>query len=104
MYVTSTLRTTPTNSETAIKWSNELISTTATSLTDGEGNTAILAALNPGEYSAADACAGEDFGGHDDWYLPARNQLTTLYTYRVAIGGFSGGTGYYWASTDRGGS
>lgn len=36
-------------------------------------------------------------GGFNDWYLPSRNELTTLYNYRTYVGGFS--NQYYWTST-----
>lgn len=49
-------------------------------------------------HQAAQICA--DFGshGHDDWYLPAKNELNILYTNKDAIGAFT--SGQYWSSTE----
>ncbi|MNV98392.1 hypothetical protein D3C71_1936410 [compost metagenome] len=35
---------------------------------------------------------------YNDWFLPARNQLASLFTNRAAVGGFVNGT--YWSSTE----
>ena len=36
---------------------------------------------------------------YDDWYLPAEDEMLTLYSERVAVGGFNG-SDYYWTSTE----
>lgn len=52
---------------------------------DSQGNSPCL---------AGNAC-------YNDWFLPAVNQLSCLYTNRVAIGGFS--ATFYWTSTEASG-
>jgi hypothetical protein len=55
-------------------------------------------------YPAAEYCSNLVFGGYSDWYLPARDELTLLYTNRVAIGGFNTSgvwnAGNYWSSQE----
>jgi prepilin-type N-terminal cleavage/methylation domain-containing protein len=53
---------------------------------------------NNGEV-AAKLCDDLTLNEHNDWYLPARTELSTLYTNRVAIGGFNTAA-YYWSSTE----
>jgi hypothetical protein len=48
------------------------------------------------EGAAASARAKVGSGGQNDWYLPNRAELNTLYGQRVAVGGFS--SNQYWAS------
>jgi hypothetical protein len=82
--------------------------TPAESDVDGDGNTAILEdwvmhndqdkRLMAGRY-----CGKLNNHGHNDWYLPARDELGILHTNRVAIGNFSTSnfsTNRYWSSTD----
>lgn len=60
------------------KWAHDNTDTGATSGSDGEANTAILVDLEDGgePYEAAEACGSLDEAGYDDWFLPAREQLT----------------------------
>lgn len=46
---------------------------------------------------AARLCADLVQGGYSDWYLPSRDELSTLYTNRVAIGM---GDNFYWSSSE----
>ena len=48
------------------------------------------------EGAAASARAKIGSGGQNDWYLPNRAELNTLYGQRVSVGGFS--SNQYWAS------
>lgn len=48
-------------------------------------------------YSVKAMCENSTIGGFNDWRLPTKNELMTLYTNRDKIGGFT--TGYYWSST-----
>lgn len=79
----------------------------------GEANTAFLVGLgttpSPAPYVAARHCSDlapptADAFGHDDWYLPAQDELDVLFDNRVAIGGFnvSGSfpAGWYWSSSE----
>ena len=49
-----------------------------TSVINGPGNSASLAALGA-SYKAAIFCEGLTIGGYSDWYLPAINELEVLY-------------------------
>lgn len=48
---------------------------------------------------AATFCDDMIYGGCDDWYLPAKNELLHLYNNRAAVGGFNLDR-TYWSSTD----
>jgi len=67
--------------------------TGATSTTSGQSNTAKLVALGstaPGPYPAAKACDDLVIHGHDDWYLPARDEMQLLLSFgseQLALGG-----------------
>ena len=54
----------------------------------------ITAACSEGAAASARAKIGS--GGQNDWYLPNRAELNTLYGQRVLVGGFS--SNQYWAS------
>jgi prepilin-type N-terminal cleavage/methylation domain-containing protein len=81
-----------------IAWAGTYEETFATSLTDGNANTANLAARGSG-YVAAYYCDGLTEGEYSDWFLPARYELSMLYDNRSALGmnGIS-----YWTSTENG--
>ncbi|MCX6720756.1 MAG: DUF1566 domain-containing protein [Candidatus Staskawiczbacteria bacterium] len=95
VYVTPTLRTTLSDAGT-MQWANENVVTGATSTTDGAANTNNLAARGS-RYVAAYYCKNMSTGGHTDWYLPAKDELNTLYVNKGALG--MGGL-YYWSSTE----
>ncbi len=60
------------------------IVTNATSLVDGYGNTANLA--DRGErYFPANYCANLIESGHDDWFLPAKEELNLFYSNVIAL-------------------
>jgi hypothetical protein len=67
----------------------------ATNLSDGRPNQALLLARKS---VAARYCAGLRLGGHKDWYLPARDELTLLRTHQKKIGGFLATP--YWSSSE----
>ncbi|WP_366555333.1 DUF1566 domain-containing protein [Aquibaculum sediminis] len=82
----------------------------ASSCQTGEANTAFLIGAT-GEpdypFAAAEHCDGLSAHGHDDWYLPAQDELNVLYTNKNA--GDLDGTfdesgslpaGYYWSSSE----
>jgi hypothetical protein len=47
---------------------------------------------------AARLCGDLELNGYADWYLPSNDELTKLYTNRVAVGGFS--SNFYWSSSE----
>lgn len=51
----------------------------------------------------AKKCADLVEGGHDDWYLPSRDEMLKLYEARDAVGNFTLTT-YYWTSSEAGAS
>ena len=82
------------------------IGATAQSDINGAGNTVAVILQAGHTISAAQHCALLAYGGYDDWYLPSVDELTDVYTNRVAInttatanGGEDFGT-LYWSSTE----
>lgn len=72
----------------------------AQSLTNGRVNTQNLISVRPvGMVTAASVCSDLVAFGYDDWYLPAKNQLTDITVYGTPsfTNGSSGFT--YWCST-----
>jgi hypothetical protein len=70
--------------------------------TAGRANTTGLAALADAAspYYAATQCENLNEDGHTDWYLPAENELATLYSGQAAIGNFDTSGNWYWTSTE----
>lgn len=82
-----------------------------TSTENGEANTATLAATDADSavvgaqsHQAAKACADLVAFGHDDWYLPASDELAVLYANSIAIKNFAmsggGSAPFYKSSTE----
>ncbi len=101
------------DNSSGIQWGGFGTATSAQSDTDGASNTAaIVAALgnNGGTPYAAQLCNDFEVDSqgntpceagnacYNDWFLPARNQLDSLSTNRIAIGGFASAA--YWSSTE----
>ncbi len=102
VYVSSTLRAMASDFR-GYAWAPASITTNATNVSDGRINIAILKALDPdlSEYPAAQVCNNSTENGHSDWYLPAKNELNTLYVNRFAIGNFfTSWSIQYYASTE----
>ena len=79
-------------------WSDEpdsLIGSTSTG--NGTVNTLAIEAA-AGTYPAGEICADLVAFGFDDWFLPARNELSVIRSNRLVIGNFVGGN--YWSSTE----
>jgi prepilin-type N-terminal cleavage/methylation domain-containing protein len=81
-----------------IEWGCYGTTTEAISDTDGSSNTSIILGVCSETPIAASVCYSYEGGDYTDWYLPARTELSTLYTNRVAIGEFA--DDYYWSSTE----
>ena len=70
---------------------------------DGAVNAASRAGGIP-DFPAFDLCESNTYHGKNDWYLPARGELSLLWLNRAAIDASAGGsftTGDYWSSTER---
>lgn len=74
------------------------VATGATSAVTGEANTLLNVSTDSDSLTAgvqphlqSQYCYNLVAFGHDDWYQPARNELTVLYNNRVAIGNFKTG-------------
>jgi hypothetical protein len=81
----------------------------ATDPDDGRANTVKLVAADSDSskagsqpHRAAAACAGLDFDGVHDYYLPAANELELAYENRSAVGGFDLAGVFYHSSTETG--
>ncbi|MFN3827129.1 MAG: tail fiber domain-containing protein [Micavibrio sp.] len=51
-----------------------------------------------GSHPAAEYCMTLEKNGFDDWYLPARDEVTSMCNVKASIGGMTGGA-TYWTST-----
>ena len=80
----------------------------AQDINDGDGNTLDLTVTDPDAdintagvqpHQAAVACDGATNHGKSDWYLPAVDELSVLYTNRFTIGNFLTAGDHYWSST-----
>lgn len=95
---------------------NPATSTNPSSTTDGKTNTSLLAAASDAgaPYEAAQTCAALTSNGHADWYLPALNELNTVWQ-ATQMGTAASSNlkstfnqsgsypaGWYWSSTARG--
>lgn len=70
----------------------------ASSTDDGLLNTTLVAS---GFYSDVDAvkfCSDMVYGGYSDWFLPAYNEITFLYSNKASLGGFV--ANWYWSSRE----
>jgi len=95
--------------DTSAIWgcSGTAIGAGAQSNTNGSGNTAAIVAGCATSGIAARICDNLSYGGYDDWYLPAKIQLNTMYIQRnnVTKGNYAGVwadfvSGIYWSSTE----
>jgi len=75
---------------------------------DGAQNTADIIAGCATADIAARICDNLSLNGYLDWFLPSRNELSTMYTYRIQInatstanGGSNFASGWFWTSTER---
>src|SRR5687768_13406728 len=74
--------------------------TGASSTTNGLANSN---AINDANHPAAQFCRGLSIGGFSDWYLPAKDELSAVYTNRASVGGADAidtDTSFYWSSTE----
>jgi hypothetical protein len=101
----------PSDQSSGAYWGTYNYTTGATSYTDGDGNQADVYAhvmngdgtYNPDDGKTPNAfvlCEDLTYGGHSDWYLPARDELKVLYNNAAAIGGFDTSGTFYWSSSE----
>lgn len=80
---------------TYIPWCNTQTNTGATSTTDGPNNTELIYTnQGTGGSYAAKYCKDYRGGGYSDWYLPAREELVSIWN-----SGLFGSNAYWWTST-----
>ena len=65
------------------------VGSTSSAIGTGQANTTtIVSALGSGSY-AAQICDDLVLNGYSDWYLPSRDELSTLYSQKNKVGGFT---------------
>jgi hypothetical protein len=100
---TSFMYAAPKSTEVQRAWGSITAARGATSVTDGLSNTNTLYSFGTTAHPAAGHCKTLTTGGYSTWYLPAINELLTLYSNKSAtpfatsdsFGAFS-----YWSSTE----
>lgn len=70
---------------------------TGTAIGTGLTNTIAIISGHEAGYYVAKLCNEYDFNGYDDWFLPSKDELNQMYTYRQLIGGFT--LTNYWTSS-----
>ena len=99
---------------TRVEWGGygTYVGGTSTGIGSGKANTEkIVKALGDGNYTdrdgnevelngnyAAKICDELVLGGHDDWFLPSRDELNELYKQKSTVGSFA--SYYYWSSSE----
>jgi hypothetical protein len=100
---TSKLIVAPASSQLGRQWGSYGTVRNTTSTTDGVANTTTLYSFGSAAHPAAYHAKSSTTGGYNTWYLPAKNELMTLYSNKPATP-FSGSGnqfgGYYWSSTE----
>lgn len=86
-------------STAATYYNGSYITTNAISTTDGSANTTLIISVQGNiVIYAAKLCRDFSGGGFNDWFLPSKDQLNTLYSQKAIVGGFA--NEYYWSSTE----
>jgi hypothetical protein len=70
-----------------------------TALGTGSGNTSAILSVCSDPDIAAKACDNLVVDGYNDWYLPSRDELDTMFIHKDTIGGFN--PNYYWSSSEQ---
>ena len=99
---------------TSVEWGGygTSVGGTSTDIGNGKANTEkIVKALGDGNYTSDDGsvvelngnypakiCDDLVLGGHDDWFLPSKDELNELYKQRTIVGGFA--SDFYWSSSE----
>jgi len=91
------------NETTELAWGSLGTSRNVISNSAGEANTDVLGPYGAGAHPAASAAYVKTLYGYSDWYLPAKDQLNTVYTNEADIvtnGGAAFEDDLYWSSTE----
>jgi hypothetical protein len=104
---TSKMYVAPKSTEVQLAWSSNGTVRSTVSTTNGLENTNTLAGFGEAAHPAAYYAKNLTTGGYTTWYLPAKNELNTLYSNKSATpfateNSFVGS--YYWSSTENGGN
>lgn len=86
---------------TASNWGctgTDLLGATGVILGTGDENTDYIMSGCSTSGIAARLCGDLNINGYDDWFLPSRNELDSLFDHRSVVGGFTEDT--YWSSTE----
>ena len=97
----------PKSTEVQRAWGSYGTVRSTTSTTNGVANTTTLFGFGSAAHPAAYYCRALTTGGYNTWYLPAKNELNTLYSNKSAVpfataNAFVGST--YWSSTEANGN
>ncbi len=92
----------PKLTEVPLAWGSSGITRGTTSTTNGVANTTTLHSFGSAAHPAAYYCKSLTTGGYNTWYLPARNELLTIYSNRTAtpFATANGFGSYNWSSTE----
>ena len=97
----------PKSTEVKRSWGSYGSSRNTTSTTNGVANTTTLFGFGSAAHPAAYYCRALTTGGYNTWYLPAKNELNTLYSNKSAVP-FATANQFaawdYWSSTESGGN
>ena len=100
---TSKLIIAPLSTEIQAAWGSNGTTRSTVSTSDGLANTNTLAGFGQAAHPAAYACKYLTTGGYNTWYLPAKNELNTLYANKSATP-FATANAFvssnYWSSTE----
>jgi hypothetical protein len=97
----------PKSTEVQRAWGSSGTVRNTTSTTNGVANTTTLFNLGAAEHPAAHYAKSLTTGGYNTWYLPAKNELNTLYSNKSAVPFATANSfvdNYYWSSTENDGA
>lgn len=97
----------PKSTEVQRAWGSYGTTRSTVSTTNGLANTNTLVSFGTAAHPAAGHCKYLSTGGYNTWYLPAKNELNTLYSSKAktpfaTANSFVGN--YYWSSTENNGN